>query len=131
MIFIELGIGAIICYSFDGPDFLAWFIGYIILLCFIVGGAFGTYGGTTFEISPSSVSHDRNFLWSKRKEVLLTNIKKVELKSGLLQRLFGLGTIVMHTQARTAGNSKTGLSVFDIENSNEVYDLLKKNISKV
>jgi membrane protein YdbS with pleckstrin-like domain len=90
----------------------------------------GTYNGTTFEIGPNSVSHNRNFLWSKKKEVLLTNIKEIELKSGFLQKFFGLGTVVMHTQASTAGNNKTGLSLFDLENANKVYESLKENISK-
>ncbi|MBX9621314.1 MAG: PH domain-containing protein [Alphaproteobacteria bacterium] len=129
-IFIELFIGAIICAPFSDNSFLGWFVGYIIFLFGIVAGALGTYNGTTFKIGPNSVSHNRNFLWSKRKEVFFTNIKEIELKSGFLQKLFGLGTVVMHTQASTAGNNKTGLSLFDLENANKVYESLKENISK-
>lgn len=129
-IFIEFALGGLICYSFSEPGFLAWFIGYIILLCPIVGGASEIYNGTTFEVTHSSVSHNRNFLSSRKKEVLLTNIKEIELKSGVLQKLFGLGTIVIHTQASTVGENRTGISLYDIVNSNEIYEILKKNISK-
>lgn len=130
LLFPEFIIGSLICYRFCEPGFLTWFVGYAILLCSVFCGAMGTYSGTTFEISPNGVSYNLNFLWSKRKEVLLTNIKEVELKIGFLQRVFGVGTIVMHTQASTAGKNKTGLSLFDIENPDKVYELLKENISK-
>lgn len=129
-IIIEACIGVVICFSFSENSFLSWFVGYIVLLFGVIAWALGTYNGTTFEIGPTSVSHNRNFLWSKKKEVLLTNIKEVELKSGFLQKLFGLGTIVMHTQASTAGNNQTGLSFFDLDNANEIYESLKENISK-
>ncbi|MBX9786573.1 MAG: PH domain-containing protein [Alphaproteobacteria bacterium] len=129
-IFIEFFVGAMISFSFSRNEFLAWCVGYIIFLFGVIIGVLGTYNGTTFEIGPNSVSHNRNFLWSKKKEVLLTNIKEIELKSGFLQKLFGLGTIVMHTQASTAGNNQTGLSLFDLENANKIYESLKENISK-
>ncbi len=129
----ELPIGYLVVLPFNGSDHPAaflGFIGYIVSVCIVSGVAFGIYGGTSFEISPTSVAHNLNFLWSKRKEVLLVNIKEVELKIGLLQKLFGLGTVLVHTQASAADNTKPGLSLFDIKNPDKVYEALKENISK-
>ena len=102
--------------------------GYLTTLGVGLGVAAGIYGGTTFKISPTGITHDLDFLWNKRKEVLLLNIKEIELKVGFLQKLFGLGTIVIHTQASAAGDTKTGISLFDVENPSRFYDLLRENV---
>ena len=64
----ELPIGYLVVFPFGGSDPAAFFFGYIVSVCIVAGVAFGIYGGTSFEISPTSIAHNLNFLWSKRKE---------------------------------------------------------------
>lgn len=122
-------IGTILsCFFFDN-SFIAFLIGYIVLLFTSIHIISKVYKATIFDIDRNRVSYTLNYFFSKRKEVFLKNIKEVELEIGVLQRFFGLGTIVIHTQASSAGNKKTGLSIFDIENPHEYYELLSENIS--
>lgn len=117
--------------KFDmNDDFaLSIVVGYFILLFSSLIVSMKIYRGTIFKITPTGVAHNLNFLWNKRKEVLFSNIKEVELKASFLQKLFGLGTIVIHTQASTTKDNKPGLSLFDIENPERVYEMLRQNIS--
>lgn len=129
-------LGAILCSFFGGglDTMLNILFGYLTTLGVVFGVVLpftsGIYGGTTFKITPTGITHGLDFLWNKRKEVLLLNIKEVELKVGFLQKFFGLGTIVIHTQASAAGDTKTGLSLFDVENPSKFYELLRENVSK-
>ncbi len=129
-IFVALPLGILITAPFGVSGFMAGLVGYVLAIGAALGVAKAMYRGTTFEITPKSVSHNLDFLWSKRKQVLLANVKEVELEVGFFQKFVGLGTVVLHTQASLAGNNKTGLSLFDIENSNDVYELLKGDVSK-
>jgi len=106
-------------------------VGYLVSLCLGVVITAGRYCGTTFTMTSSSVSSELDFVFKKRKDLLFSNIKEIELKMSIFQRMFGLGTIILHTQASLAGHSKTGLSLFDLENAEEVYILLKEKIAQV
>ena len=105
-----------------------YIVGYITAACVILFVSRGIYKGTTFEITPTGVSRNLDFGIKQRKEILLRNVKEIQLKVGVLQRLFGVGTLILHTQASGVGQSKTGLSLFDLENSSEVYVLLKEKV---
>ena len=132
LFFPEYIVGGLTCSLFgglfDGPFSIP--IGYIIIVCSAFCFAMGVYTSTTYEIRPTEVRYSLHFFLSKRKDILLTNVKEIELKIGFLQKFYGLGTIVIHTQASLAGNNKTGLSLFDIENPDKIYTLLKENLSK-
>jgi len=118
-------VGCPVASSFEG-SLLA---GYIISLSAASAFAVSMAYSTTFELNHKTVSYNLNFLWNKRKEVLLANVKEVELKASFLQKIFGLGTIVLHTQASSTGNNGTGLSLSDIENPGKVYEFLKQAVS--
>jgi hypothetical protein len=51
------------------------------------------------------------------------------LKVGSLQKIFGLGTVVLHNLAST-NNTPSGFSLSNIENPDMVYEYLKGAISK-
>lgn len=114
-----------------GTDTLmhSFMLGYIIALCTILAVITGIYRGTTFEVTQRSVFSERDFIIKERKELLFSNVKEIELKVSVLQRLFGVGTVILHTQASFVGKSKTGLALFDLENSSEIYTVLKEKIS--
>lgn len=116
-------------YNFEKFFGLNVIVGYFILLFITVSVYMKIYRGTTFKITSTGVTHNLNFLWNKRKEVLFSNIKEVELKAGFLQKFFGLGTIIVHTQASTTQDNKPGLSLFDVENPEKVYEMLRQSIS--
>ncbi len=95
------------------------------ILAFIAAG----YRNMMFKIDHERLSYDLSFVWRKRKEILLSNIKEVVLKVGVLQRFFGRGTIIVYTQASLVSQNQTGVSLFDIENPDKIYELLKERIA--
>jgi len=129
-VFFVLPIGYFITFPFNGSEFIAGLIGYPIAIGAVCVVAVRIYYGTTFEISPTGITHNLDFLWSKRKAVLFVNVKEIELKIGPFQKFFGLGTIVLHTQASATDDTKAGLSLFDVEDPTKIYEFLKENMSK-
>lgn len=128
---VENIVGAIFLYALavNYDYMISVLAGHVILLSGVLIVPMKIYGGTTFKVTPTGIVHNLDFLWNKRKEVLFSNIKEVELKASFLQKLFGLGTIVIHTQASTTSDNKPGLSLFDIENPEKVYEMLRQSIS--
>lgn len=88
------------------------------------------YKGAYFTISDASVRYDLDFfLYTKKKEILFKNIKEVELRANLLQKFFGLGSIVLHTHAAGTHN-RPGITLYDLDDAESVYALIQKNVSK-
>ena len=113
---------------------------YFLLLYSLLYGIFlwgtlsfvsATYRRKKFTLTTESLSYQFNFLGDTEKEVLLRNVKEIELIRGIIQKRFGLGTITIYTQASIAGSNQTGLKLSDIEDSEAVYQLLKERVSVV
>lgn len=102
-------------------NILVLIIGYYVFVCISLFVLRNVYNRITINITQTSIAHSFNFLWNKKKQIIFSNIKEVELKVGFLQRFFGLGTIIIYTQANA---NKPGLFLFDIKDPEKVYDLL-------
>lgn len=88
------------------------------------------YKSAYFTISDASVRYDLDFfLYTKKKEILFKNIKEVEVRANLLQKFFGLGSIVLHTHAAGTHN-RPGITLYDLDDAESVYALIQKNVSK-
>lgn len=103
-----------------------WLFIYLGIVYFIRG----SLKNTTYLIEDNKIMQQTHFLGRRYKEVLLHNVKEVELRVGILQNLFGLGKVVIHTQVILSGNQSSGISLLDIEEPDLFYKTLKKAVSK-
>jgi membrane protein YdbS with pleckstrin-like domain len=86
---------------------------------------------SSFEIEDDAITGKSNFISTIVKRINIENIKEIEFTVGPLQRFFGLGDIAISTQASSSGgNEFSGMTLFDIKNVEDIYDLIKKNIGK-
>lgn len=90
----------------------------------------GLLSKTSYIIEGNKVIRQTHFWGRRYKEILLHNIKEVELHVGVLQNLFGLGTIVLHTQANLANHKGSGITLIDMENPDALYQALKQATQK-
>lgn len=88
------------------------------------------YKGARFTINETSVRYDLDFiLYTKKKEILFKNIKEVELRANALQKIFGFGSIILHTHATATQNRPSGITLYDLEDPEGVYDLIQQKVS--
>ncbi len=89
------------------------------------------YKMSSFEIQDDTITGKSNFLSTIVKQIKFKNVKEVEFTVGPLQRFFGLGNITINTQASSSGgNEFSGMTLFDIKNVEDIYNLIKKNIGQ-
>jgi hypothetical protein len=88
------------------------------------------YRKTSYELSSKWGVSNLNFRGIYRREVLLANVKTIELRISSFQKFFGLGNIIMRTQESGFWRSKTSICLFDIEKPEETYILVKEMVSK-
>jgi len=97
------------------------------------------YARTEYRFYPDRVEFDEGFFTINRKVVKFQDVKEVTLRKGVLQQLYGLGTIYLSTVATGVdtpanpfaafgfGNvSASGVSVKDIPNPDDAYEAIKK-----
>jgi uncharacterized membrane protein YdbT with pleckstrin-like domain len=91
------------------------------------------YCQAEFIINHDKVSYINSFINYRRKDIKFDEIQEVILKMGFIQKKFGLGDIEFITNAsslHTHGIDKAGLTFFNIENPQEVYDLVQQRIAE-
>jgi hypothetical protein len=79
------------------------------------------YKNTTFELLDDSVKYRRDFINLEQKNVKYSNIKEVKLSQHIIQRLYGIATVLVTTHATT---QDAGIEIYDIKEYQEVYDFL-------
>jgi len=97
------------------------------------------YARTEYRFYPDRLEFDEGFFTINRKVIKFRDVKEVTLRKGVLQRIYGLGTIYLATLATgsTGGSnpfsafgfgnvSASGVSVRDIPNPDDAYDAIKK-----
>lgn len=96
------------------------------------------YGRTEYRFYPDRLEFDEGFFSINRKAIKFQDVKEVTLRKGVLQRIYGLGTIYLATLATGAtsginpfsalgfGNvSASGVSVRDVENPDAVFEKIR------
>lgn len=130
--YIWVIIATAVCIASD-MEFLSWV--YYVLAVFIVGFLRywfikNLYLNSSFEFGENTIREKQNYLISLFKEIKYSNIKEVEMSKGLFQKYFGLGNLILHTQASSRdGNEDSGLSLCDISNIEDVYHLVKEKLN--
>jgi len=96
------------------------------------------YARTEYKFFADRLEFEEGFFTINRKVITLHNVKEVTLRKGILQRLYGLGTVYLATIATGSspaanpfgalgfGNvSASGISVRDIPDPDAAYDRIK------
>ena len=91
-----------------------------------------TYARTEYRFYPNKLDYFEGFFTTEEKSIEYDNITEVNLRRGVLQKMYGLGTIVLSTPATgmVSGRMRSGIMIADIPNADRVYnqvkDLLKR-----
>ena len=114
------------------------------MICYFIGGAFliagcasfftkEMYKRAHFKILEDRVEYFRDFVTLRITDLKYKNVKEMTLTQGPLQKVFGLGTILLqsHASPQSYKGGSSGLKIYNIENPKEVFSFLKKKIDNV
>ena len=79
---------------------------------------------TTYSITTKKLIYKTGFLSSYEDEILLYRVQDISVKRSLGQKLFGLGTIEVHSQDKTCPN----LEIKNIKHVSELRNILSENV---
>ncbi len=90
-----------------------------------------TYAQTEYKFYPDRFEYAEGFWTAENKTINYKNITEANLKRGVIQRKYGLGTIYLATPATglQQGRAASGIRIADIPNSDEVYDTIRELIN--
>lgn len=81
---------------------------------------------TRYRLSEDRIFRETGLLNLKEEEVLLYRVRDLELKRSLFQRIFGVGTVCVHSSDKTTPH----LDLLNIKNPREVKELLHRQVEE-
>ena len=81
---------------------------------------------TKYSLSEDRLFRETGFLNLNEEEVLLYRVRDVSLSRSLWQRIFGVGTITVHSSDKTSPT----LEVINVKDSKSVKELIFINVEK-
>ena len=81
---------------------------------------------TTYAITTKNLIYKKGFFNTYEEEILLYRVQDISVKRSLGQKLFGLGTIEVHSQDKTCPN----LEIKNIKHVSEFRNILSENVEK-
>ncbi|HJD59554.1 MAG TPA: PH domain-containing protein [Rickettsia endosymbiont of Omalisus fontisbellaquei] len=100
---------------------------YFVIVIFSILGFKLFFHYIEFSFDDYKVSRTNSFISYERIDIRYEDIKEINLKRGLLERICNLGTISMLSNATA---KKAGIKFFSIENPLEVYQELQSKIDQ-
>lgn len=91
------------------------------MICTIVQSL--TYKHMTYTFYPKFMVYEDDFLNQHKKTIQYENIKEVEIRRTVWDRILGFGIIVIYTNAENS--RKNGMVLYGIKNVREVYDKIE------
>lgn len=82
---------------------------------------------TRYRLSDDRIFRETGLLNLKEEEVLLYRVRDLELKRSLFQRIFGVGTVCVHSSDKTTPH----LDLLNIRNPREVKELLHRQVEEM
>ena len=90
-----------------------------------------TYAKTRYEFYGHKLDYYEGFFTTEEKSIDYDNVTEVNLRKGVFQKMYGLGTIVLSTPATSfRGRARAGISISDIKNPDRVYQQIKELIKR-
>lgn len=81
---------------------------------------------TRYRLSEDRIFRETGLLNLREEEVLLYRVRDLELKRSLFQRIFGVGTVCVHSSDKTTPH----LDLLNIKNPREVKELLHRQVEE-
>lgn len=82
---------------------------------------------TRYRLSDDRIFRETGLLNLREEEVLLYRVRDLELKRSLFQRIFGVGTVCVHSSDKTTPH----LDLLNIKNPREVKELLHRQVEEM
>ena len=90
-----------------------------------------TYAKTEYRFFNSKLDYFEGFFTVEEKTIDYKNVTEVNLRKGIVQKMYGLGTIILSTPATGYTRaSRSGILVADIKNPDSVYRQVKDLIMR-
>lgn len=84
------------------------------------------YNGTSYKFTSNSMIYESKFLNQTKKTIEYANIKEVEIRKRILDRIFNYGIIIIYTNAEKTYGGATVL--YAIKNAQDVYENIESLI---
>lgn len=90
-----------------------------------------TYGATEYKFYPDRLEYAEGFWTAEDKTINYRSITEVNLRRGVIQRKYGLGTIYLATPATgiAQGRAVSGIKITDIPNCEKIYGTIRELIN--
>lgn len=87
-----------------------------------------TYQQTEYKFYIDRLEYAEGFWTAESKVIKYRNIIEANLRKGVIQKKYGLGTIILSTPATGSqeGRSRSGIKIADIENAEAIYEEVLK-----
>jgi membrane protein YdbS with pleckstrin-like domain len=90
-----------------------------------------TYAKTEYRFYQTKLDYYEGFFTTEEKTIDYKNITEVNLVRGIIQKKYGLGTIVLSTPATSAhARARSGIRIQSIPNGDQVYRQVKDMIQR-
>jgi membrane protein YdbS with pleckstrin-like domain len=91
-----------------------------------------TYAKTEYRFYHTKLDYYEGFFTTEEKTIDYKHITEVNLVRGIIQKKYGLGTVVLSTPATgfASGRARSGIRIQDIPNSEQVYQQVKSLIQR-
>lgn len=83
-----------------------------------------SYDHTTYTFYDKFMVYEDDFLNQHKKTIQYENVKEVEIRRTVWDRILGYGVIVMYTNAEN--KRKNGMVIYSIRNVKEIYEKIEK-----
>ena len=110
--------------------FFCWFMIAFSIIKFFVHFTFQKmqYDHIGYKFYESYMVYEDDFLNQHKKNILYSNIKEVEIRRTIWDRILGMGVVVIYTNAENRRNN--GLVVYALDNPKEDYEFIDKIVNK-
>lgn len=115
------------------------FVFFASLAFFGIPGAvyFGkkrSYAKTEYRFYPTRLEYYEGWFVIQQKTIDYRHIQEVNLQKGMIQRRYGLGTLVLATPATAAtggnGTWKSGIRIVDVEDPDTLYEQVRRLVQE-
>lgn len=86
------------------------------------------YKHITYRFYSTHMVYEDDFLNQHRKNIEYSNIKEVEIRRTIMDRILGFGVIIIYTNAENSRSN--GLVIYGLKNPRESYDIIDDIIHK-
>lgn len=86
------------------------------------------YKNMTYTFYDDNLVYEDSFLNQQKKIIKYENIKEVEIRRTVFDRIMGYGIIIISTNAE--GNFRSGLIIYGVEHPNQIYEQVNDLVHK-